>query len=154
VMFHSHPYEDPEDKKAGRLKNIAFIEEHGVPLFAKQLIPNLFTPEFVAANPKMIKELVDRASKCAKRGVVGALQAMLERTDRSDAFKRLETPMLFIVGEKETVVPKDLSISQTKLAAASQLVMLPKENHMGMVSSVEESATAIMNFEKVLSLHI
>ena len=46
TMFHSQPFADDEEKKAGRLKQARLVERHGTTHFIRELYYNLFSEGF------------------------------------------------------------------------------------------------------------
>lgn len=148
-LFHSHPYADSEEKKEGRRKSIAFIEQHGHIVFVKQLIPKLFAPSFANNNSFLIDKLSVRASQSPQVGFVDALQAMIDRPDRSEVLRQLAAPVLFIVGEEDSAIPAEDSMAQLSLPAIASVHILPKVGHMGMFEARRKThgiVTAFLQF--------
>ncbi len=134
-LFHSHPYADSEEKKAGREKGVAFILKFGPSLFVKQLMPTLFAPEFAAGNIFLVDKLILRASQYPQAGILNALEAMKNRPDRSDVLAAAAFPVLFILGEKDQAIPRELDHRQTTLPQVAVVHVLDKSGHMGMLEA-------------------
>jgi pimeloyl-ACP methyl ester carboxylesterase len=145
-MFHSHPYADSEAKKEARQKNIQFIQNHGHIMFAKQLIPVLFAPAFAAGNSYLIGKLVHAASACPQEGIIGGLEAMIARPDRSHILKNSSCPVLFIVGEEDQVISSDQSLSQTVLPPVASVHIIEKTGHMGMLEAPKKTERMLREF--------
>lgn len=150
-MFHSHPYADSPEKKASRMKSLAFVEKFGRALYIKQLIPNLFANLFATSNELLINQLIHNAIQYPSGAVVGALRAMLARPDRSEVLKNIACPVLFIIGKQDTTVPYELSMQQVSLPAVADIHILPKVAHMGMFRSTNETAAIVRNFVTMCS---
>lgn len=134
-LFHSHPYADSEEKKSGRDKGVAFILKFGHSLFVKQLMPTLFAPEFAAGNIFLVDKLIQRASQYPQVGILNALEAMKNRPDRSDILSAAAFPVLFILGEKDQAIPRELDHRQTTLPQLAMVHVLEKAGHMGMLEA-------------------
>ena len=145
-IFHSHPFADSEEKKAGRLKGIEFIKKNGHYHYIKQLFPNLFPPSFVSSNNFLINQLIHQASSFQAKGIIGGLELMMNRPDQTDVLKNINCPVLFIVGKKDDVVPQQGSIEQTAMPAISHIHLLENVGHMGMFEAKEEVQKIIKNF--------
>src|ERR1700761_8812683 len=81
-FFHSTAYADTEEKKAGRLKSIAFIHEHGAAPFIRQSTPNLFAPETREDQPVLIEDMIGRYRDFSADALAAYLNAMMRRPDR------------------------------------------------------------------------
>ncbi|MBX2875468.1 MAG: alpha/beta hydrolase [Saprospiraceae bacterium] len=145
-MFHSQPYADSEEKKEGRQKGIGFIRRQGSALYVKQLIPALFAPDFVNSNAFLIEKLTFRASKYDAEGIIGGLQAMKNRPDRSQVLENIACPVLFIVGKKDNAIPAEKSMEQTHLPTISSIHILEKVGHMGMFEATKHTQLFVRKF--------
>lgn len=145
-LFHSHPYADTEAKKEARRGSIEFVKTKGTALFVKQLLPGFFTSKFVKSNSFLVDKLVLRASKYPSEAIINALQAMMQRPDRSEVLKNFEKPVLFIVGKEDTAVPQDASMNQLTLPDTSSIVILEEVAHMGMFEAKKKTQQAVIEF--------
>lgn len=145
-LFHSHPFADLEEKKAGRNKSIAFIDQHGHVPFVRQLIPGLFSPDYVAQHPNRVNYLIDRAGGYGAEAITTALAAMRDRPDRSHVLQGLNVPVLFIIGLLDSAIPHSQSMEQTYLPAVADIQLLDEVAHMGMWEAPEKSLRIIRNF--------
>lgn len=145
-MFHSHPYADSDAKKEARQKNIQFIHSHGHIIFVKQLIPMLFAPAFASGNSYLIGKLVHAASAYPQEGIIGGLEAMIARTDRSHILKSASCPVLFIIGEEDQAIPSDQSLSQTVLPAVASVHIIEKIGHLGMLEAPKKTERMLREF--------
>lgn len=145
-MFHSHVYADPEDKKAGRLKSIEFIKNHGHLLFVRQMIPNLFAQDFYREFAMTVKNHIRNAAQTAPEAIMADLEAMRIRPDRSEVLKNIACPVLFIIGKLDAAIPLDFSYSQAHLPNVADIQLFPKVGHMGMLEAPRETAKVFREF--------
>ena len=145
-LFHSHPFADSDEKKAGRQKGMDFINEHGHFLFVKQLFPNLFVPNYAKSNSFLIDKLTYNAANYQPGSIVDALAAMKNRPDRSVVLTKFPKPVLFIIGREDKAVPEEASIAQTHLPNLASIHMLEKVGHMGMFEARKQTQRIIKGF--------
>ncbi len=145
-LFHSHPFEDTGEKKAERQKAIAFVKQNGHIVYVKQLIPKLFAELFATSNEFLINGLIFKASKYPPETIIGAQEAMLNRTDYSDVLKDSKIPVLIIIGKQDKVVPYETSLKMMPLSSIADIHILPKVAHMGMFTAKDKTVKIIRNF--------
>lgn len=145
-LFHSHPYEDSETKKANRLKTVGFIERHGVAPFASLFIDSLFTPSFVQENRDFIEDLIQRTAEYHSDAVIAASQAMINREDKTEILANISCPVLHIIGKKDAFIDYKQSLEQTTLAANNSIHILKDIGHMGMVEAKEQTLAIVEDF--------
>jgi pimeloyl-ACP methyl ester carboxylesterase len=145
-LFHSTACADSEEKKAGRLKSIAFIREHGVQPFIRQSTPGLFAPETRGDRPGLVEGMIGRYRSFSAEALAAYLEAMRRRPDRVSVLERSRVPVLFIIGEKDQVVLPEQSLAQVVVPAVAYFKVLPKAGHMGMLEEPAAGAAIIESF--------
>jgi pimeloyl-ACP methyl ester carboxylesterase len=141
-LYHSTAYPDSDEKKLSRNKVIEFVRAHGVAPFIESFIPPLFSnqsnPHIPGAIAIGLKTKVETLSAYAA--------AMRDRPDRTFVLKEFNNPILFLAGERDTVIPVDAVRSQAQVAKISSLVVLKSVAHMGMFEDKLTSLTSIEAF--------
>ncbi|MEM1323090.1 MAG: alpha/beta hydrolase [Bacteroidota bacterium] len=146
ALVHSHPYADTEETKVARDRSIQFIRDNGHSVYVRQLMLKLFPADFAQRQPAIIDLLSERASGYSVEGIIGGLQAMRDRADRSSVLSQLSVPVLFIVGEEDMVVPAASSKAQTALPAVADIQILEGIGHMLMFENPAHFHRLINNF--------
>jgi pimeloyl-ACP methyl ester carboxylesterase len=90
--------------------------------------------------------LIEEGKKFSNESLVQYYKAMIERPDRTDVLKKLNTPVLFIIGENDMAIPLQSSLQQCYLPNQSYVTILEKSAHMGMWEEVEKTNKALFNF--------
>ncbi len=144
-LFHSTATPDSEERKASRLKAIEFVKANGAEAYHRVLIPNLFQKD---TEPAIIEKTISKARNAKEDGIIAALTAMANRPDSLDVLESLEIPVLFIAGEKDTVIPKKIILDQALLCKKAIVEVLSKSAHMGMIEEPKPSAAIISGFYK------
>lgn len=145
-IFHSHPFEDSEEKKINRTKSIEFIQRNGHFHYVKQLFPNLFPTAFLSSNRFLINKLTHRASSFPAEGIIGGLELMRNRPDQTEVLQKINCPVLFIVGREDNLVPLEKNIEQTALPNIAHIHILEGVGHMGMFEATKPIQKIIRQF--------
>lgn len=145
-LLHSSAFADSEEKKEARQKSIDFIRTNGAQAFLKTSTPGLFTPEFAAAHADIVNELLQKGKKFTAEALVQYYQAMIGRPDRSEVLKQFDRPVLILAGEHDKAVPFDHSLQQSHFAPITQLQILRKSAHMGMLEETELFNKAVKDY--------
>lgn len=142
-LLHSHVFADDEEKKAGRNKSAEFIIQHGAEVYLKDFAPKLFSKE---SDKKLIDTHLKNIAPTPVNGLTTHLKAMANREDTSDVLRNLNVPVFFGIGEDDGIMPKEVLLKQTSIAAASQLELFNNSGHMSMLEQPAELAKAINTF--------
>ncbi|WBO84625.1 alpha/beta fold hydrolase [Hymenobacter yonginensis] len=146
VLFHSTALPDTDEKKANRDKNMDFVRRHGVEKFMESFIRPLFAP----ANRERLLEqrefLEDIGRATPEATVLGALEAMKNRPDRTQVLRDARFPVLFIVGKEDVAVPTDSMLPQLALPAQSHALLLSDVGHLGFFEEPDLTRRAVLDF--------
>lgn len=145
-LFHSHPFEDSEDKKMERLKAINFIKTNGHIVYVKQIIPKLFAELFATSNEFLINSLIYKASKYSPETIIGAQEAMLNRPDNTETLRGVKCPVLVIIGKQDKTIPYDVSMRMMPLPTTADIHILSKVAHMGLFTARDKTLRYVKNF--------
>lgn len=142
-LFHSSAFADDEEKKQTRRKTIEFVQKNGVEPFLKTIIPNLFAGK---QHLKKIETLIEEGKKVSAASLIQYYYAMIDRPDRTHVLKTFNNPVLFIIGEKDTAIPLNISLQQCHLPAISFVHILKDSGHMGMIEESKRSTGLLLSF--------
>jgi pimeloyl-ACP methyl ester carboxylesterase len=145
-LFHSHPYEDPPEKKEARLKAVDFIHKNGHILYVRQMIPQLFIYDYSKGYQVEVNRLIHYAAQYSPGAIIATLHAMRERPDRSEVLRQISCPVLFLIGEQDNAIPLDYSLRMSHLPARASIHIFPMVGHMGMFSAPRETSKAFKEF--------
>jgi pimeloyl-ACP methyl ester carboxylesterase len=145
-LFHSHPFEDSEERKTARQRGIETLQAGKRDLYVAQLFPNLFAESFLKDNPDVLNALISNGKKQSPEGIIAALQSMLNRRDHQKTLREISCPVLFLLGQLDTLVPPEQALKAALLPTVSDLHLLPEAAHMAMFESLEESAEILNSF--------
>ena len=141
-LFHSTAYADDENKKLNRTKVMEFVAMNGTPPFVQTLIPSLFaTP-----NHSMIESLLEEAKKISPKTVIGYARAMRDRADMTKIFDTFSSPILFLIGLKDSVIPPESIWKQAEKVQHKAVHELAEAAHMGMLESPATTQSILLDF--------
>ncbi|MBO0357036.1 alpha/beta fold hydrolase [Hymenobacter sp. BT186] len=146
VLFHSTALPDTEEKQANRIKNMEFVRKNGVGKFMDSFIRPLFAP---ANRDKMQaqQELLENIGKATPDAtVLGGLEAMRNRPDRTQVLRDATFPVLFIDGKDDAAVAVDSLLPQLALPAESHALLLGNVGHLGYFEAPERTRRAVVDF--------
>ena len=147
--FAATAFADNEEKKLARAKAILFIKDKGSNPFLQTSIPGLFSQAFATNYPAEINKLINKAKNFSPHALIQYYEAMIQRPDRTEVLKKFPKPILFIIGEKDNVIPLQSSLQQCYLPAQAHIHILAKSAHMGMLEETEKSNKILYNFLKL-----
>jgi len=146
-LIHSHPFEDTPENRENRDRTIEVVKGDKLS-FITQFFPSLFPPEARDKFQKDINKLITRAEKMTKEGVIGALEGMKARTDKTEVLKNAWVPVLFVIGMKDAKIPVDRSWEMISLPAYSEIHLFKEVSHMGFIEAPVETLQAIYCFAR------
>lgn len=141
-LFHSTAFADSEERKASRNKVIEFVKNNGVAPFIESFIPPLF---YNKAHPD-VPFAVNMALQTKSETLIGYAKAMRDRPDLTSVIQKFNHAIMFIAGEKDTVIPMDTLQKQANLAVNPHLNIVLGVAHMGMFEKETETANLIHGF--------
>jgi pimeloyl-ACP methyl ester carboxylesterase len=145
-LFHSTAYADSEEKKTGRRKSIEFIRGHGAAPYIRQSTPHLFAAGTREQRPGLVEDMIRRYSGFSDASLIAYLQAMLQRPERVSVLEHFPRPILFIIGEKDMLLPPEQALRQAHLPRIAQVRLLPDAGHMGMLEDAVAGSDIIQEF--------
>ncbi len=150
VLFHSTALPDTDEKKVNRDKNMDFVRRHGVEKFMESFIRPLFAPanrERLLERREFLED-IGRATPAAT--VLGALEAMKNRPDRTEVLRKATFPVLFIAGKEDVAVAIDTLLPQLALPAHSHALLLGGVGHLGYFEEPDLTRRAVVDFAGVV----
>lgn len=143
ALVHSHVFADSEEKKVGRTQSMEFIKTNGGSAQAEKMIPSLFSKTHFPNE--LVEILVGRGKSYGDNAWYFGMGAMRDRKDHTETMKKIDVPVLMVMGEKDGAVPVELAYKQSALVKRGSLSVYPEVGHMAMY---ENTATMICDLVK------
>lgn len=145
-LFHSSSYADSEAKKATREKGIEFIKRNGAFEFLKNITPGLFSTLTKENSRSVIEKFINSLDYFTTEALISYYSAMMLRPDRRILLERSSLPVLFVIGEYDTVFSRNDSLQQTHLPNRAVIHILSGSGHMGMLEEPDKSNAILEGF--------
>lgn len=107
VLTSTRATADTPEAREKRMRLIAFVREHGVDALAERQLKAMVGATTFASRPDTMAALREMMSSAPLEGVVGALEAMANRTDATDLLPGIDIPTLVVSGGEDTFTPPD-----------------------------------------------
>lgn len=137
LLFHTTATADSDEKKALRDRAIAAVE-HNKALYTRSMITGLFAPDFAAANPATIEQLIAQANAMEARSITQALDAMKKRPDRTAVLSNRLVSLAYIVGKHDQRIPLNDVLHEILQVNAEQHLIIDTAAHMGQFEAPAE----------------
>ncbi|MBC3541833.1 alpha/beta fold hydrolase [Rufibacter sediminis] len=149
-LFHSSALPDSEEKKENRNKTAAFVQKHGIEKFMDTLVSPLFAESNRASCEAAIQKMQTIGKATPLETILGCLQAMRDRPDRTEVLKNTTLPVFFLVGKEDPAVPLEAILQQCHLPENSMTYFLGHVGHMGMFENTALTRQALLKFAETL----
>ena len=128
---------DNAERKAGRYATAEQVGEKGSVVVADAMAPKL------SSNPQHIETLHALILRQPAAGVMGALAAMAERPDVTDALPTFQFPVVIVHGLADGLIPVERGREMKSAIAQAVLTEVPNSGHMPMWDAPVETAQAL-----------
>lgn len=147
-LFHSSAFADTEEKKKVRNRTLEFVEKHGVETFLESFVGDMFYRKRRKELEVQVKEAKRICQQTSKESLIAYTKSMRDRKDRKEVLENFPKPVLFIAGDHDPFVPKEVSEAQCFLPKDSSVHILAHTGHMGMFEREDETLEIVENFLK------
>jgi pimeloyl-ACP methyl ester carboxylesterase len=137
ALVASQAAADPPDRKEGRYKTAADVDEKGVGIVADAMTSKL------SANVRVqgfVRGLIEKQHKDA---IIGGLKAMAEREDATQYLSSFKFPVVLVHGDSDALIPVDRAREIKVALPIAHLVELPGVGHMPMMEAPERTTEAL-----------
>lgn len=146
-MIHSTAAADTEEKKEQRRKSIAlFNKEGGKDPFIRQMIPALFAESAKTALKEAINTVTELALLTESRSLTAFYNAMINRPDRKPILYNSKVPVMWAIGEDDSIIPAKNLTQQTSLSNVNFVHTYGNCGHMSMIEKPEDLIENFISF--------
>lgn len=143
-MIHSTAHSDSDEKKEQREKVIKIISDGGKEPFINQMITALYSDD--TATDANLSYTRDIAMSTNEAALLAFYKSMINRPDRTSTLQGAAYPCLWIVGDDDKVLNKNVVLQQSWLANVNYVYVLKNCGHISMIETPKTSVTYIKDF--------
>lgn len=150
ILTSTRPGPDTEAGKASRDASIKNVKEHGAHYIAVNMIQKILSPVTSKSKPELVTKVKSMMASTSVQGIIGALQAMKNRSDSTPLLPMISCPTLIIHGQDDQLIPIEEAELMYEKIPNSKLVKLSAAGHLPCLEQPGEFNMAIRNFLKSL----
>jgi non-heme chloroperoxidase len=137
VLADTRPQADSAEAAAGRKRMLQLLTDKGPTAVAEELIPKLLGDSTRATRPDVVERVRSLVLANSSEAIAGAIRALMTRPDSTPLLPAIDCPTLIVVGDEDTLTPRQLSEEMHQAIGGSELAVVPKAGHL---SSLEQPA--------------
>ena len=144
MLFDTRATADSNEAKIKRAAGIRIIKGGGLRTYTAALMDSIFYDTFKKNEPEEFQAFIDRGASLKPEGPIGALLAMMGRTDTSAFLERTDLPVMAVCGEHDALTPPAEMTEMMKNVKNGELHIIPDAGH-GAPFEKPEECNALMN---------
>lgn len=148
VLADTRMTADTPEGRAARDKMKADVERSGPRAVADAMLPKLVGETSKAEQPDLADAVRHLIEVNRAEGIVGGIDALKSRPDRTDMLSRFASPTLVICGREDVLTPPADSEAMARTIPGARLVMIERAGHL---SNLEQSAAFTAALQAFLS---
>ncbi len=122
------------------------VSEEGTDQLVETMVGNLLSDDTHANRPDVVERARALMHGCSAAGVIGALEAMKNRSDSVPLLEAIEVPVLVVVGEQDGPAPPDVAAAMADAIPNARLEVLPGAGHLSNLEAPEAFNQALESF--------
>jgi len=121
---------DSEAVRQGRTLAARRVRQEGVAALVEDLLGKLFHPRTQLRTSDLVNEVRDLMFSQRPEAVAAALEAMRDRPSRESILKKLQCPVLVLVGEGDQMTPPEEARAVAALNSGAHVLVIPDAGHL------------------------
>ena len=148
VLCNTRPGADSAEAREKRRGMMALARERGSAAIADAMMTGMLGKTTRERRPEITNSVHRMISSSPVEGVVGALQAMMERPDSTPTLATINVPTLIVTGDEDTIIPVDEARAMHAAIRGSSLEIISGAGHL---SNLERPAAFNHVFSEYLA---
>lgn len=148
VLADTRAGADSEETAEKRLEQAERAKQEGLAWLPSAMIPVVLGETTRAERPDVVARVRSMMLQASRDGVANALLAMRSRPDSRELLRRIEVPVLVLVGEEDSVTGTDEARVIAQGVQHSELKVIPKAGHLSNLENPEAFEEAVEKFLK------
>jgi pimeloyl-ACP methyl ester carboxylesterase len=128
-----------------RIASVA-LAEGSARVVVEEVVPNLVGPTTAAARPEVLEAVRVLAAQAHPAAIAWAQRAMADRGDSFDVLRRLDVPVLVLVGDEDAVTPLGEAAAMSGTARRALLHTFDGSGHLSAMEQPAAFAAALRDW--------
>ena len=137
MLFDTRAGADSDIARSQRADQIASARTGGSASVAAALLPAVLGATTRARHPEIVAEVQRIMLRASTAGIIGAIEAMMNRADSTNALKTIDVPTLVVCGAEDVLTPPEESRAMHDRIPGSTLEIIEGAGHL---SSMERQS--------------
>ena len=137
---------DADEARRTRLDTAHRALQEGTDFLAGSLPPKLLGRTTRERRPEVVAQVERMIREAPPAGVAAAQRGMAARPDRTHVLRRLDMPVLILVGEEDEITPPAAARAMEQEIRGGELVTLPEAGHLSSLERPEAFNEALAGF--------
>jgi pimeloyl-ACP methyl ester carboxylesterase len=130
ILADTRSQADAADGRAGRQRMLENLAEHGPSAVADEMLPKLLGQTTLAGRPEVIEQTRRLALANSAEAIAGAIRVLMTRPDSTPLLREIHCPTLVLVGEEDTITPRERAEELRRGIAGAELTVIPGAGHL------------------------
>lgn len=151
ILAATRAKDDSPEARANRDRMAVKADEQGAAAIAGDLLPKMFSPRTLDANPELVERVKHMMASTSVQGIKGALMGMKSRADSTPTLNKIDVPTLILHGKDDQLIPPQEAQDMHAAIQDSQLHVLPQAGHLLNLEQPELFNQAVRQFLPTLT---
>ena len=130
VLANTRSGADSEEGRAKRRALMTLARDQGSSAVADSMMTGMLGKTTRSNRPEIVNAVHRMISSAPVDGVVGALQAMMDRPDSTPTLATIEVPTLIVTGDEDTIIPVDDARAMHAAIRGSTIEVISGAGHL------------------------
>ena len=130
VLANTRAGADSEEARQKRRHLMTVAREEGSVAIADAMLTGMLGKTTRARRPDIVNEVHRMISSAPVDGVIGALQAMIDRPDSNETLETIDVPVLVVAGDEDAIIPIEEVRSMQAATRGSSLEVIAGAGHL------------------------
>ena len=146
ILFHSHPFEDTEETRINRKREIDLVSKGRKEIIYNSNVPRAFATSNLHKFTYEINCAKSIAAKTPDSGIISSLKGMMMRKNHMDIINASPVPFIWILGRKDNYIDFETLMDKIEFVNRDVLIVLENSGHMGFIEEKERCLGIIIDF--------
>ncbi len=129
---------DSEKGRVGRYKSIEAVKKKGSRPIADSLAPRL------TKDKELVQEVRAVLAETPPAGIIGALEGMAQRPDRTDLLREIPVPSLVVAGGEDQIIDSNRAKQMAESLPDGDFLLIPQAGHLPMLETPEKLGKGLL----------